>query len=791
MKRFLVYSLAVFSAILCGCSEDDSLRKDLDTLKSRVDALETQVNALNGNVSSLQALHQSGASITDVTLSSDGVYTITMSNGESFTLTQGSEAPVPLVEIDAQGFWTISYDGGETYARIQYNGQDAKATAVTPLFRVSDAGNWQVSYDDGATYADVKDQAGQSVGAFGSVAPNDKFFESVALEDDVLVIKLWSGETIEVPVMKNFLCVIDLDGATPPIRFTSGQTKTFNVSVKGVENIFITAPDKWTAKISEPSGETETTPGTAVLTVTAPISVASGMAPAGMDVPTTRASADNTMDIALLATSGRFCAISKLVVEPMAGYVAPPTVESVTYVEGSNANIGELEFTVALSSDATGWKYMVKETSEAAPPVTDIASGGTAMPAATTSLKLTGLAGLTEYKLYVVAYAGTTDAVYSDTYKSAAGTTRSNVIDYWEEGITINGVVYDKNTTGVELLTIPAGAAADVTFGGTVGTARVVFLEKSLSATYNYKIATKLDVRNNLILVGRYSDQKPVLKCAVSAAPQVTINNANTVAGATFALVNLAIENGVGYFANVAGPVWPVFIMQDCRFDSFAALFYYGNTGSIMGIDKFVFKNNIMKMTASYAPILFNLGSAVNPINYRDIEISNNIFYPAPGVTASASSGLINLGSGATLAQTASDVWNGKIKITNNTTYGIPFGNGIVRYVAAGELDISKNIIALGTQSGNAYLYLEFRAKVTLGTANDPNPVNLTGNVGYGGSGNLDFYGTGSTLESYDGASNTLAKTAVNPLETADAATGVFKRNAAMKAAGTGSSLCD
>ena len=121
--RFLLPAVAVLATVACQQSDIDDLERDIDDLRSRLTALETQVDVLNDNVEALQKL-LNGATVNSVE-EKNCVYTITLSNGEVLTLTQGSEGGyyTPTIGVDAEGYWTVSFDN-TTYTRI--TGADGK-----------------------------------------------------------------------------------------------------------------------------------------------------------------------------------------------------------------------------------------------------------------------------------------------------------------------------------------------------------------------------------------------------------------------------------------------------------------------------------------------------------------------------------------------------------------------------------------------------------------------------------------------------------------------------------------
>lgn len=121
--------------------------------QDRIDDLEVRVEALETAVEKLEKAYADGKIITDASAFSDGTggYIITFSDGTNITLSNGvagidgingvdgadGEAGVtPLLRIDAEGFWTVSYDGGKTYGRIL----DDEGNALPSAGRPGDAG---------------------------------------------------------------------------------------------------------------------------------------------------------------------------------------------------------------------------------------------------------------------------------------------------------------------------------------------------------------------------------------------------------------------------------------------------------------------------------------------------------------------------------------------------------------------------------------------------------------------------------------------------------------------------
>ncbi|MEG1700658.1 MAG: PL29 family lyase N-terminal domain-containing protein, partial [Alistipes sp.] len=499
MKKYLMMLFVALAVGFQSCDNNDDLWNAIDDLKSRVQALETQVTALNGNVEALKTLY-GGATISKVD-NKAGVYTITLSNGETIVLTQGSDAKavIPVMGINADGFWQVSYDSGKTFTSL---GVKATATdGVTPKFRIEEkSGFWQVSYDNGTKYDYVLDAAGQKVSAIGDATVTDKFFQAVAVKDGKFEVTMLDGSKLSIPILSDFYCrfaSIPTDVQT----FAAGATKRFAVEIKGVDNTIVTAPDGWTAML------TDIVADKAELVITAP---AAG----------TRATADNSKDVSILATAGSYACIAKLQVASSGVAPVPPTVavaNSTTTLPTALA----LTFDVTLSANAESWHYICQKSSVAAPEVAAVLAGtlGTG-----TSATVTGLEASTAYTIYVVATAGELNS----TLASAENTTIAapvTVGDYYTkyqagENIVIGDLTISLATYGAAKSVKPSALTKEVLSAG-----GVIFVDNSdptdLAVTLD---GTSINLGEKFVLIGQYatSDQPqittPELRCKYDAA---------------------------------------------------------------------------------------------------------------------------------------------------------------------------------------------------------------------------------------------------------------------------------
>lgn len=295
-----------------SCEDTDALKSDINSLNDRVTALESKVKMLNDNIASLHILLQNGIIITTVE-NADGVYTLTLSDGTVLKLAEKTAgfANTPLVSIDAEGNWQVSYDNGQTFQPMLQGDNKVPAIVddgVTPKFRVSLDGFWEISYDGGTIYERVKDEAGNDVKAVYDAGTSDsQAFVGAAVSADgsSLELTLADGTTkVSVPIVPDFFCYFD-EAITGEQKINKGETKTFNLHIKGADQTIVTAPTGWKAVL----GDADATTNIAVLTVTAPGASAAAAS--------TKATADNTRDISVLAMKGGFATIAKLQVNPI------------------------------------------------------------------------------------------------------------------------------------------------------------------------------------------------------------------------------------------------------------------------------------------------------------------------------------------------------------------------------------------------------------------------------------------------------------------------------------------
>ena len=681
MKKYLILLFVAAAAVFQSCDNNDDLWDAIDDLKSRVQALETQVDALNNNVEAMKALYNGGATISEVS-ETDGTYTLKLTNGTTLTLTQGSEAEavIPVVSIDAQGNWQYSVDGGKSFIALNVNA--VAEDGVTPQFRVDEAtGLWQINTTgEESGWTNVKNTAGEDVSAVGGTV-TDKFFDSVRTEGNVLYIKLLGGEELQIPIVEDFFCriVTTTEGVQ---TFGAGETKRFVVEIRGVETTMVTCPEGWTAHLTEPASEQ------AELVVTAPVPGASTLG--------TRATANSSQDVAILATTGKYSCISKIQVESTGQEVVAPTV-SVSNSATLTPTVSTLSFDVELSANADGWKYICQKSDVAAPEVAAILETGVAGQG--TSVTVENLEDNISYTIYVVAYTGD----LTSEVASATNTTLEAVateVDYYQDyqdgkdvligDLTVNSATYPDarllkpseitNSTLQEggLIFVDNGDASDLscTIDGTS-------LRVGQSAT------TEI-----IILIGRYAERAqaefsmPELRCEKSVA----IKN-----------LSLKVKAGVNYnFSTTNASMNPDLYLVDCTISMGRYMMYDVNPN--YSFRKMLLDNSIVQYpTLTTQPSIYAMqtqtsgDSAKTSFPQESMTFTNNVLYHDTPLQAH----VINLGSNNAFFQTSGL----SVTVSGNTLYNIYQPNILIRAYILSSLNVSRNV-GYYDGSANAKNYL-------------------------------------------------------------------------------------
>lgn len=296
MKKVSVILCAALIA-LTGCSKRDlssintrldNLENGLENANGRISTIEETIASINAEIASLQYL-KAGVVISNVSGSDAAGWKITFADGKVVNVyPKDDSGKIPVVGISGDGYWTVDYgDGsGPQYLRDAANGRIPAQSnpgaqgrdGIVPVLGADADGYWIVSYDEGKTFSRLLDDKGNPVKAKLSVG--DSIFSGVVSDGSKVTFTLNSGASFSCPIVPDFFCAIK--DVTGEVEFQQGETKNFQLEMRGISNAIVVCPEGWSATLE----------GTA-LAVTAPAA--------------TKASAisfSSNSSVAVLATSG-------------------------------------------------------------------------------------------------------------------------------------------------------------------------------------------------------------------------------------------------------------------------------------------------------------------------------------------------------------------------------------------------------------------------------------------------------------------------------------------------------
>lgn len=243
-----LYKSLLFGLLMCGFAACDTtdLERDINSLKDRVEDYEAQVQKLNDDMNIIRVLLDGNKTITSYSF--DGTnYTLTLSNGETLTLTQGIVgANYPSITIDEEsGNWIIAgKDSG-----VKAEAEDGKDAPYTPQFKIENE-NWWVSYDGKNTW--------ENLGVVATGTPSDKKspITDVDTTDPNFIKITLEGEQEPrvIPVIRDLVCEITepelADGEMWYIG-SNGATLTVKVNIQPGDIIRPVVPADWKAEMSD------------------------------------------------------------------------------------------------------------------------------------------------------------------------------------------------------------------------------------------------------------------------------------------------------------------------------------------------------------------------------------------------------------------------------------------------------------------------------------------------------------------------------------------------------------
>lgn len=731
MKKSLFVSFLLGAAVLFSCTDLKEIETRIESLDSRVTALENQVKALNQNVEAVSGLMEAGTihSVTE----SDGVWTIELSDGRKLTLTQGSVGvgATPVMSVDADGYWMVDYGEGPAY--VLKGNEKVKATGtngVTPQFGVDANGYWIVSYDGGTTFQQVLGADNKPVSALpGEGQPaGDPFFKDVSYDGGVFTVVLKNDTVLKVPVVTGFL--VSITGSDMPQVFAAGETKNFPVVLEGVAQTILTVPNGWTATLSE-----------TLLSVTAPLS-------------TKAVIADTATDVSILgiSTSG-LVAVAKLKVSLDE---TPAPVNPAVVITPGETTVSTLSFTVLLS-DATSWKYIVRETSAVAPSPEYVYESG--IVGEGTGAIVEGLDEDTQYNVYVLPVNGELIGVLAKATMSTLAPVINDWYEAWNNGkdIVIAGLTYNKATNGDALLLSATEGELDIRSKIHQKESAILFLEQAEGASFI--IGAVAEIKGTVLLMSRYADKPVTLK------PKFFIKQTS----GSIILKNLLCDlvyidgsssNSKYVFNNSADSSFDNWHMEDCRFLNVSrGILYSGSAGQ--GCSSIVVKNCDFQLITTANAQLFNLNKSTVLHTYKEIAFEGNVFYNTSAVPVQI------LNYNYETDQTGSP-WDGTLTVKNNIFYNSPSTNSYFKFWQLASFKLQGNIFwadpEFGSQSYMFWLYSPDQSADALDFSD-----NITFGMGSG-----KYWQLGTPNSTVKPEPNRIDKLAENPFESFDTASGAY-----------------
>ncbi len=700
------------AAIFASCTDLSGIEERIDSLDSRVTALENQVASFNESLTAINGLLEDGTVITSITETENG-YTFSASNGETYTITNGTAGNTPLVRIDAEGNWEVSYDDGDSYDDIMVDeNTPASAQGIAPQFQVSEDGYWQVSTDGGKTFSDVHyagtEDKVPAVGESGTSWFKDVEYDE---ENGTLTITLANSDTpLVIPVVSDFSCII-YDGQNPVDYetvqvFSAGDTKDYTVKTTGVVSAKLTAPQGWKASLSD-INET----GEATLTVTAPAS-----APAAA---LTKVTADTGKDITIHALNKDGLSLfAKMQVETVSGPV--PTMK----VEAGTIEFTSVSFSISDVENLTGYRYLLYASTTAAPDQSALLSSGTlveesnptVLDGLTHTSDGTAITYNTAYTLYLLPINDNEgNPIYGNIISVSVTTlTPETYYDLFMAGgnITIGESTYKRSDFSDENIVHVTEGEISATNGN------IYFIDGG---------CTIGNVANqNVILVGNDMENKPVWTIMAS-------KYLSAVSGEKSRLILYNITIDASNFTNYIFTVntnyaeqgaFGELVFDNCDIHMTKSSPFYSISGARY-LDKFIMVNCNVNVPDN-ASNRFMIHTNTNETVFKQIIYRNNIFYCPQNLATGFR--LVSSGTNGDNATTVEEIC-----VENNTFINaVPSNSAMIIAETVQSATLNRNIFYTDqTQSNNRNM---IRCNVAE-TGSYPSSANATANYAFDNNG--------------------------------------------------------
>lgn len=255
MKLKVILTTLVTSILLVCCVDKSQLESDIGKLSERISMLESEVEASNNNAIALRKfLSDNKLYITEMQEKEDG-YILGLSDGTKVNITYGDKAAqtIPVIGIDAQGRWTISFGGPEDTQVIEGADNALSNKGLTPVIRISETGFWEYSLDGEKTWKQITDKDGKPMSAKYSGTDEDSklLFTNVSYDklSETMIFTLSDGREIKVGVYTSFF--LNIKGFKENEEIYRGETKNYEIDKSELAQAMFLVPDGWEASLSE------------------------------------------------------------------------------------------------------------------------------------------------------------------------------------------------------------------------------------------------------------------------------------------------------------------------------------------------------------------------------------------------------------------------------------------------------------------------------------------------------------------------------------------------------------
>lgn len=222
MKKhiYIIFCSLLSVLTFASCDDRDEIRDDINALSARLDALQVEFDKLNDNINTFYDLANGKTYFTSYTKDDRGNYTLTMSDGSTWTVYSGMpEGELPTLSV-VDGKWVMNYKGITTEIGLA-NPTDGK-DGSTPQMSIID-GYWYCQIGDGEQ---VKVEGPYNVAEVDKINPS--IFEEVTENTEgSLTFKLY-GNSDEITIK-------ELGGLN--MTFSDGESEISEVTIsKGTDS---------------------------------------------------------------------------------------------------------------------------------------------------------------------------------------------------------------------------------------------------------------------------------------------------------------------------------------------------------------------------------------------------------------------------------------------------------------------------------------------------------------------------------------------------------------------------